>query len=107
MTQAIGFAPTALPTARAPFGYPSRRASALYVTVAPGLEFEQRAPDLHLEVGAADRERQRCRFVTPDGLAPKSSRARRRARIVACGQLFAQHAQFVALAAGFDECQPT
>ena len=36
MTQAIGFAPTAFPTARAPFGSPSRLANALYVTVSPG-----------------------------------------------------------------------
>src|SRR5690242_13257651 len=36
MTQATGLAPTALPTARAPFDFPRRRASALYVTVAPG-----------------------------------------------------------------------
>jgi hypothetical protein len=57
MTQAMGFAPRHYQRARAPFGCPSLRANALYVTVRP-IEFEQRAPHLHLKVRAAHRERQ-------------------------------------------------
>ena len=80
MTQAIGFAPTALPTARAPFEIPSCPANALYETVGARFEFEQCAPDLHLEIRAVHRERQGCRFVTPDDLPRVRRRAHRRAR---------------------------